>query len=123
MSLRSRYAGEVEGMLNMTSILSGKVENSREILADKLIEQLKESSKSQDCDLHQDSVYRTTALLIATPGLNRKLVHALCWAPVYLFSELTTGTVISCWKWLLAARPDIELQVCTHKFYKIYITL
>jgi phosphatidylinositol 4-kinase len=108
MSLRTHFAGEVSGMLS--SLKSNDKENELK-LATKLINDLKESCIKQDLKSHQESVYKITALLIATPVCDRQLVHALCWAPVDLFSEDTIASVISCWKWLLAARSDLELKV------------
>jgi len=108
MSLRTHFAGEVAGMLS--SFKSDETGNEQK-LASKLICDLKESCIKQDVKVHQECVYRITALLVATPICDRQLVHALCWAPVDLFSEDTIASVISCWKWLLAARSDLESKV------------
>lgn len=107
MSLRTHFAGEVAGMLSSYK----EIKQNEQILAQKLINDLKESSIGMDIKSHQECVYRITALLIATPLCDRQLVHALCWAPVFLFSEDTIASIISCWKWLLAARSDLESKV------------
>ena len=107
MSLRTHYAGEVSGMLSSYKA----IEQNEQILAEKLVNDLKESSLEMDIKSHRESIYRITALLIATPACDRQLLHALCWSPVYLFSEETIASIISCWKWLLAARSDLESKV------------
>ena len=109
MSLRSRFFGEVEGMLNINS-QSNHQENYNH-LSKQFVVQYKESIQKCDVVFHQETVYRITALIIATPSINRELIHVLCWAAVDFFSEETIESVISCWKWLLAARQDLELLV------------
>ena len=107
MSLRTHFAGEVSGMLSSYKA----IKQSEQILAEKLISDLKESSLEMDIKSHQECVYRITALLITSPLCDKELVHALCWAPVLFFSEDTIASIISCWKWLLAARSDLESKV------------
>ena len=43
-------------------------------------------------------------------GYCRKLVHAVAWAPVELFTEESMKTAVECWQWLVSVRPDLELQ-------------
>lgn len=49
--------------------------------------------------------------------VNRQLLHALCWSPVELFTEEAMRSAITCWQWLLAARPDMELQVIPFSYF------
>ena len=56
-----------------------------------------------------ESVFRITALLIHTKGIDRSLLHALCWTAVEFFAEDAMRATVACWHWLLAARPDLEL--------------
>lgn len=43
-------------------------------------------------------------------GFCRKLIHAVAWAPVELFTEEAIKTAVECWQWLVTARPDLELR-------------
>lgn len=43
-------------------------------------------------------------------GHCRKLIHAVAWAPVELFTEEAMKTAVECWQWLVTARPDLDLQ-------------
>lgn len=43
-------------------------------------------------------------------GFSRKLIHAVAWAPIELFTEDVMKTAVECWQWLVSARPDLELQ-------------
>lgn len=56
-----------------------------------------------------ESVFRITALLIHTKGVDRSLLHALCWTTVEFFAADAMRATVACWHWLLAARPDLEL--------------
>jgi phosphatidylinositol 4-kinase len=42
---------------------------------------------------------------------NRQLLHAIVWAPLEHFTEVTMELSIMCWEWLLAARQDVQIQV------------
>ena len=136
LSIRSRYIGEIMGIFS-SNILSIK-KNEQLIASNELIsyEQLlsNESSlqldidlfvqsllnrfdyscKRKDINLHKDTVYKISALLIVNTynrKYDRKLLRSLCWAPLHLFHEDTIDSVIDCWKWVLSAKPEIELQV------------
>ncbi|XP_077996530.1 phosphatidylinositol 4-kinase alpha-like [Glandiceps talaboti] len=105
MSLRSRYAGEVAGMkaIYADSDLGVSLPNI-------LTQQLEKACEVESEDNFTHALFRVCALLISSQGLNRKLLHSLCWAPIKVFTEATMETAVACWKWLLAARPDLELQ-------------
>lgn len=42
-------------------------------------------------------------------GLNRTLLHAVCWGPVEMFVEDVIRSAIECWQWILSARRDLTL--------------
>jgi hypothetical protein len=42
-------------------------------------------------------------------GLNRPLLHAICWATIVRFTEDVLRPAIECWQWLLSARRDLTL--------------
>ena len=35
----------------------------------------------------------------------------ICWAPVIIFTEESLQTAVGAWTWLLAARPDLSLEI------------
>nr|XP_006818688.1 PREDICTED: phosphatidylinositol 4-kinase alpha-like [Saccoglossus kowalevskii] len=104
-SLRSRYTGEVTGMKAI-------YENSDMPLnlAVILIKQLQKACNAGSEEDLAHSLFRVCALLISSKGLNRQLLHHLCWAPIRVFTASTLDTAVACWEWLLAARHDLELQ-------------
>ncbi|RWS26434.1 phosphatidylinositol 4 kinase-like protein, partial [Leptotrombidium deliense] len=102
MNLRSYYLGEVSGML--------RVGDSYKTI-EKLIACLNESCEQQNVKTHIDYVYKIAAILVVSHEWDRELIHTLCWTPISLFSDETIESVISCWKWVLAARSDLELQI------------
>jgi phosphatidylinositol 4-kinase len=48
---------------------------------------------------------------VCTKAKERQLLHAICWAPIRLFSQQSVEAAVVCWQWLLAACPDISLQL------------
>lgn len=46
----------------------------------------------------------------------RHLVQQLCRAPLKIFAPVMIELAISCWYWLLAARPALKLQVIFSTF-------
>ncbi|KAG8200239.1 hypothetical protein JTE90_025015 [Oedothorax gibbosus] len=106
MNIRCHYAGEIEGLLSGTD----RSEVAIESITLQLLDNLAETWKNKDNEAHANCIYRVCALLIATKDVNRRLLHALCWSPVELFTEEAMSCAISCWQWLLAARSDMELQ-------------
>lgn len=97
-SLRSHYMGEVVGMLAL---------QDEETLVTHL---LSTKSCSGSMQAFQDCVYRMSALLIASrEGDPRRLVKGLAFAPLDFPSGMEA--VVSSWKWLLSARPDLEVQL------------
>ncbi|KAK7873127.1 hypothetical protein R5R35_006354 [Gryllus longicercus] len=107
LTLRSRYAGEVSGMLIE---LEGKGEVERNLLITRLIQAVWHACKQQDNTAHRGALWRATAMLISTPGAYRQLLHVVAWSQVELFSEIAMTTAVECWQWLVTARPDLELR-------------
>lgn len=100
-SIRTYYLGEISGMIN-------NIDEDFQI-RQQLIDDFQFSCEKSDIDFHQKCIYRLTAMIIVSSELDIKLFHNICWAPVYFFSHKTIFCVISAWKWLLSARPDLEL--------------
>lgn len=105
MSLRSHYIGEVDGMIS--------IGQDPEEIINNLLAKFNVTCQEKDVTGHRDCAYKIAAMLIATRDSDRRLIHSLAWAPVYFFSHETIDCIISCWKWSLSARPDLELQVRT----------
>ncbi|XP_033126679.1 phosphatidylinositol 4-kinase alpha-like [Anneissia japonica] len=106
MSLRSRFAGEVAGMKAIYS----EAGPGGLTLAMVLDNQLKKVSAKGLEEGFTNSMFRVCSLLISTNELDRVLLHSLCWEPVKVFTAHALETAVACWDWLLAARPDFELQ-------------
>ncbi|XP_052243319.1 phosphatidylinositol 4-kinase alpha-like isoform X4 [Dreissena polymorpha] len=109
LSLRSRFMGEISGMRS----ICGDQELVK-ILCERLELACKETVKKQrflrlnigDVEECKQAMFRVTSLLVSMNGLNRVLLHALCWTPVKHFTEMTMKAAVACWEWLLAARPQ-----------------
>lgn len=70
--LRSKYAGEISGLLSVLS------ENEKSGLTERLITAVWSACiNKSDCE-HRGALWRATAYLILCPGVNRKLLHAIC---------------------------------------------
>ena len=106
-SIRTYYLGEIFGML--ATCMEGDID-AKKLISKKLITDFKQSCEKNDINLHQQCIYRITAMIIVSSTCDLQLFHILCWAPVYLFSHETIYCVISSWKWLLSARSDLELM-------------
>lgn len=104
-SIRTYYLGEISGMLAQTV-----QQKSKKDIINKLIAEFQQSCNIGDVYLHEECIYRITAMIILSPECDLHLFHLLCWAPVYLFSHKTIYSIISSWKWLLSARSDLELM-------------
>lgn len=44
-------------------------------------------------------------------GINRLLMRSLCFAPIHHFTEAAMDSAVACWEWILAARPDVHIEV------------
>ncbi|KAK2176702.1 hypothetical protein NP493_644g02033 [Ridgeia piscesae] len=103
LSMRSRYLGEVEGMKVVFS-------SGQDSLASLLVRQLTQAAENRDDNKFKQAMFRVTALLISTQGVNRQLLHSLCWAPIQYFVAGSLEAAVRCWEWLLAARSDVSAQ-------------
>ncbi|KAL0266294.1 UNVERIFIED_CONTAM: hypothetical protein PYX00_008881 [Menopon gallinae] len=107
LSLRSRYMGEIIGLLN---------QGNRNELSRELINKVWEACRMKDDSKHGAALWRVTAFLIMTPGMDRKLLHVVAWSQVTLFTQVATETAVECWSWILTARPDLELRFLQEMF-------
>lgn len=69
--LRSKYAGEISGLL---SVLSDKEKAG---LADRLVKDVWEACRERSDDKHRGALWRATAYLIICSNIHRKLLHAV----------------------------------------------
>lgn len=122
LNMRSKYMGEVAGMLKVYT------EDGRKKLIEKILDSIGEACKERSNALFRESLWRATALQISKPELNRMLLHKIAWAPVKfsdcfywtridlgvfqvdLFTVEAMSTAVECWKWLITACPHIELR-------------
>ncbi|UXI14588.1 glycine-tRNA ligase-like [Sarcoptes scabiei] len=105
-SIRTYYLGEISGMLSKCEKNS---QHAKSEIISILTNDFQKSCAESDVHLHEESIYRITAMIILSPDCNLSLFHLICWAPVYFFSHRTIFCVIASWKWLLSARSDLEL--------------
>lgn len=106
LTMRNHYLGQVQGMLQiekLSSVVAGLIHRlsgedggggSHKVVSD---------------EMFQESVWLATSLLICHEGLNRLLLHGICWAPIHRFTENVLRTCCECWQWLLSARKDFTL--------------
>ncbi|CAB3384659.1 Hypothetical predicted protein [Cloeon dipterum] len=106
LSLRSRSAGEVAGLV--AGLQDHGESGAYERLADVLVFKLWDACKRNSDSEHATCLWRSTALLICSPGVYRPLLHAVAWSQVELFTEQAVITAVDCWRWLLTARADLE---------------
>lgn len=122
LNLRSRYLGEIHGMLdafNDTNAMIERLVNDIQKECSKA-EEISPSDRSFD-DLTvsmqkhykqvlsriQVSLFRICALLVISSNpISRKLLHELCWVPLMHFTPFVMENVVACWTWLLAAKSD-----------------
>ncbi|XP_059147060.1 phosphatidylinositol 4-kinase alpha-like [Physella acuta] len=102
LSIRSRYLGEVNGMLDMCEDWA--------TIEEKMCEKLHNAYLNGDVAVAKVSMLRITALQIKRPGISHHLLQAICWGPVKLFNVEVMEVVIMCWEWMLSARPEFTLE-------------
>ncbi|XP_038059018.1 phosphatidylinositol 4-kinase alpha-like [Patiria miniata] len=106
MTLRSRFTGEVSGMQAIYMHAGPGGLSLSKVLCDQLIKACQMGKEESVTS----GMFRVCALLISTEGLDRHLLHNLCWAAVGVFTLQSMETAVACWEWLLAARPDLEMH-------------
>ncbi|KAK3796327.1 hypothetical protein RRG08_021349 [Elysia crispata] len=102
LSIRSRYLGEVNGMLDIS--------DNPETVECKLCETLDKAFAKKDIMLAKQTMFRITALQITKQEVKRYLLQAICWAPVKFFNADIMQVAIMCWEWMLSARPEFTVQ-------------
>lgn len=70
--LRSKYAGEISGLLSVLD------EEEKKGLADRLVKEVWDACQEKSDAKHRGALWRATAYLIICSGINRKLLHAVC---------------------------------------------
>lgn len=70
--LRSKYAGEISGLLSVLS------DEDKKGLADRLVKEVWDACREKSDARHRGALWRATAYLIICAGINRKLLHAVC---------------------------------------------
>jgi len=101
--LRSKYAGEISGLLSVLS------EKDKAGLADRLVSDVWEACAEKSDARHRGALWRATAYLIICSEIDRKLLHAVASSQLELFTESAMETAVECWQWVLTARQDLEL--------------
>ncbi|XP_017062942.1 phosphatidylinositol 4-kinase alpha isoform X1 [Drosophila eugracilis] len=101
--LRSKYAGEISGLLSVLS------EKDKAGLADRLVSDVWEACSEKSDARHRGALWRATAYLIICSEIDRKLLHAVASSQLELFTESAMETAVECWQWVLTARQDLEL--------------
>ncbi|XP_028043414.1 phosphatidylinositol 4-kinase alpha isoform X2 [Bombyx mandarina] len=116
-SQRSRFAGEIAGAVSA----EGGGEAAVWRVAARLLGSLREAGAAGET-AHRAALWRAAALLVhaaqhspAAP-LTRRLLHAVAWSQVELFTEDAVTTAVECWQWLTTARPDLELRLMQEIF-------
>ncbi|XP_068156850.1 phosphatidylinositol 4-kinase alpha [Drosophila tropicalis] len=101
--LRSKYAGEISGLLSVLS------EQDKAGLAERLVCDVWEACAEKSDARHRGALWRATAYLIICAEIDRKLLHAVASSQLELFTESAMETAVECWQWVLTARQDLEL--------------
>ncbi|KAF5285106.1 hypothetical protein FQA39_LY16795 [Lamprigera yunnana] len=104
MNLRSKYSGEISGMLHVLG------NQARKCLTEDLMANVWKACKEKSDSIHQEALWRATAMLISSEDFNRQLLHCIAWSQVELFTAKAMRTAIECWQWLVTARSDLEMR-------------
>eukprot|EP00727_Mastigamoeba_balamuthi_P003747 m51a1_g1337 putative phosphatidylinositol 4-kinase (1839) ;mRNA; f:312747-319090 len=111
---KSRYIGEIEGMLSVFTDLHGPEDPGARV-ASLLSAKIDDHIKADDhnaADFGAD-VFRACALLVSRSAtLSAACVDALlsrvAWAPVRMFTTESLEVAISAWSWIIAACPELS---------------
>lgn len=77
--LRSKYAGEITGLLSVLN------EEDKKGLPDRLVKEVWDACRDRSDAKHRGALWRATAYLILCPGTIRKLLHAVCTFAMLIF--------------------------------------
>ncbi|KAG8287986.1 phosphatidylinositol 4-kinase alpha [Homalodisca vitripennis] len=108
LSLRSRFSGQVAGMLQ-TGV-------PRDKIIEKIIKDVWDACHEESNAQHHSALWRATALLISSEDAPRNLLNVVACSQLELFTERAMITATECWQWLITARPDLELQFLQEMF-------
>eukprot|EP00002_Diphylleia_rotans_P031994 TRINITY_DN6677_c0_g1_i2.p1 TRINITY_DN6677_c0_g1~~TRINITY_DN6677_c0_g1_i2.p1 ORF type:complete len:1668 (+),score=400.29 TRINITY_DN6677_c0_g1_i2:37-5040(+) len=119
-----KYTSELRGMMKLLhdplvgAAISHQHADITTSLATRAIMSLKEilrkhrSGETYTESAYEDVLCRLASLLIINKDQDySQIIHALCWSPVYLFSEEAVRFATFIWTWLLSARPDLSVSV------------
>lgn len=149
MSARSRYAGEVDGMLHLMRPpeLMEKIDyNLRDACRRRNLDLFKTSMfhltalaahvwQQQTGSCSSDGAWQNSAVLLARAAssvdgsgggggnLLQTMLHHMCWCLTDFFNYETASIALSCWLWLLSAQPDVEtlfLREMSSAWHKTY---
>lgn len=70
--LRSKYAGEVSGLLSVLD------DDDKKGLSDRLVKEVWDACREKSDAKYRGALWRATGYLIICSGINRKLLHAIC---------------------------------------------
>ncbi|KAL1244187.1 Phosphatidylinositol 4-kinase alpha [Trichinella spiralis] len=105
-SIQNYHLGEVGGML-AEMLPSGQSVRS---LADRLLAEYDRACREDDLKLLKRSLMRICALFILEKDVCRRLLKSICCAPVNRYCEEVMELSVSCWEWILTAKPEIEIE-------------
>lgn len=87
--LRSKYAGEISGLLSVLD------DDDKKGLADRLVKDVWDACNEKSDAKHRGALWRATAYLIICSGINRKLLHAVCkYTPCLVNRALPTNFIL-----------------------------
>ncbi|XP_050667764.1 phosphatidylinositol 4-kinase alpha isoform X1 [Leptidea sinapis] len=121
-SQRSRYVGEISGLVNA----EGGGEAALWRVGSRLHAALSDACAGGSETAHRAALWRCTALLVHARTLAavassscaaaRALLHSIAWSQVEIFTEDAVTSAVECWQWLTTSRPDLELRLLQEIF-------
>ncbi|EDO42545.1 predicted protein [Nematostella vectensis] len=110
LTIRSRYQGEIVGMMAMVEAQSKDVRDVSTKLCRVLNKQLQDSVTVAG-EAYVSAMFKASAFLVTTKDVDKQLMHDVCWCPAQIFTKESMATAVACWEWILGARKDVELQM------------
>eukprot|EP01117_Protostelium_nocturnum_P007910 TRINITY_DN2825_c0_g1_i1.p1 TRINITY_DN2825_c0_g1~~TRINITY_DN2825_c0_g1_i1.p1 ORF type:complete len:1936 (+),score=831.43 TRINITY_DN2825_c0_g1_i1:212-6019(+) len=117
LELKAQYNGEVKGHMEHLGEEGMHKKLSQQLRS--FLKEGKDSSSIHKFDSHLDfhafnrAIFRSVAFITMQSKPPQELVHLICWSPVLLFTKDTLITAVSAWNWILAVRPDLQVEVMT----------